>query len=133
MNKEQHVKYWLDSSEEDWISANEICQKNERKHFALFIAHLSLEKLFKALYVEKFGEIPPFKHDLYMLALKCEMDLNEDIIAELKITNEYNLQTRYPEYKESFYKKYTFDFVSNELNRINKLRQWVLNTINNMQ
>ncbi len=54
MDKEQHAKYWVDSSEEDWISAEEICQKNERKHFALFIAHLSLEKLLKALYVKKF-------------------------------------------------------------------------------
>jgi hypothetical protein len=23
MDKEHHIKYWLDSSEEDWISANE--------------------------------------------------------------------------------------------------------------
>ncbi|MBU2445093.1 MAG: HEPN domain-containing protein [Bacteroidetes bacterium] len=133
MNKEEHIKYWLDSSEEDWISANEICQKNERKHFALFIAHLSLEKFLKALYIKKLGDVPPYKHDLYLLASKSGMKLTDENIEELKLVNEYNLQARYPEYKDNFYKKCTFDFVSTELNRINKLRQWTLDTINNTQ
>jgi len=37
MEKNEHIKYWLTSSEEDWLTALEIALKNERKHMALFL------------------------------------------------------------------------------------------------
>lgn len=52
MNKQEHTNYWLESSENDWLSALEIATKNDRKHMALFLGHLSLEKLLKAIYVK---------------------------------------------------------------------------------
>lgn len=132
MDKDEQIKYWLNSSEEDWLTASEISEKNERRYISLFLGHLSLEKLFKALYVKKFDSVPPYKHDLYLFAEKCNVELDETTLNDLKIVNDFNLQTRYPDYKNEFYKKCTPEFVAEELQRIDKLRKWIRNLINNM-
>ncbi|MBK7867940.1 MAG: HEPN domain-containing protein [Ignavibacteriales bacterium] len=133
MTQDEHVNYWLAVSEEDWLSAVEIGGKNERKHFALFLGHLSVEKLLKALFVKSFNLTPPYKHDLIMLAVKCNIELSNEQQFDLKIINSFNLEARYPDYKQSFYKKCTFEFVSTELNRIEKVRSWINNLIVNLQ
>lgn len=133
MTQDEHVNYWLAVSEEDWLSALEIGRKNERKHFALFLGHLSVEKLLKALFVKLFNLTPPYKHDLIMLAVKCNIELSNEQQFDLKIINSFNLEARYPDYKQSFYKKCTFEFVSTELNRIEKVRSWINNLIVNLQ
>ncbi|MFA4922770.1 MAG: HEPN domain-containing protein [Ignavibacteriaceae bacterium] len=112
--------------------ANEIVVKNERKHFALFLGHLSLEKMLKALFVKLFDVTPPYKHDLYLLAEKCKLSLNEQVISDLKIINEFTIQARYPDYKNDFYKKCTIEFVETELKRIGKLRLWIQDILKNM-
>jgi hypothetical protein len=32
MDKQEHINYWLESSENDWLSCIEIAEKNDRKH-----------------------------------------------------------------------------------------------------
>lgn len=133
MEKEKHVKYWLDSSEEDWLSAKEIASKNERKYMALFLGHLSSEKLLKALYVKIFDQTPPYKHDLVLIAEKCSLELNDETVTDLKIINEFNIQARYPDYKNEFAKHSTAVFVNDELKRIERIREWIKSTIANTQ
>ena len=125
MEKEKHITYWLDSSEEDWLSANEIAVKNERKYIALFLGHLSSEKLLKALYVKLFDQTPPYKHDLVLFAEKCNLELDDEIVTDLKIINEFNIQARYPDYKNEFIKRSTANFVNAELKRIERIREWI--------
>ena len=55
------------------------------------------------------------------------------MINDLKIVNEFNIETRYPDYKNDFYKKCTKEFVEIELRRIEKLRKWIQYIINNTQ
>ncbi len=133
MTQKEHIEYWLSSSNEDWMMANEIAAKNKRKYFALFAAHLSVEKLLKALFVKQFNLSPPYKHDLYLLTEKLNINLTEEIINDLKIVNEFNIQARYPDYKNEFYKKCSREFVETELKRIEKLRKWIQDIINNTQ
>ena len=130
MTQQEHIEYWLSSSNEDWEMALDIAEKNKRKYFALFVGHLSLEKLFKALFVKQFNLTPPYKHDLYILAEKLKIDLSEEVISDLKIINEFNIQSRYPDYKNEFYKKCTKEFVETELKRIEKHRKWLQDIIN---
>lgn len=133
MTQNEHIDYWLTGSEEDWFSAKEIGNKNDRKHFALFLGHLSVEKLLKAFFVKLYNLTPPYKHDLTMLAMKCNIELSEEQQFELKIINSFNLEARYPDYKQSFYKKCTAEFVSSELARIEKVRTWIKELIENTQ
>ena len=131
MKQQEHIDYWLSASTEDWLMAKEIALKNDRKHFALFIAHLSLEKLLKALFVKNFNVTPPYKHDLYLLVEKLNIPFTEEILSDLKIVNEFNIQARYPDYKNDFYKKCTKEFVEFELIRIEKLRKWIQDILDN--
>ncbi len=133
MNKQEHINYWLESSENDWLSALEIAAKNDRKHMSLFLGHLSLEKLLKAIYVKLFDQTPPFNHDLALLAEKVKLPLSDEITSELKIINEFNIQTRYPEYKNDFYKRCTKEFVDLEIKRIERLREWIKSILVNTQ
>ena len=100
---------------------------------ALFIGHLSLEKLLKGLFVKIYDQTPPYKHDLLLLADKCNLKITEEIANDLKFVNEFNIQTRYPDYKNEFYKRCIDTFVREELKRIARLREWIQSTIANMQ
>lgn len=126
MTKEEHIQYWLDSAPEDFEAAQEIIYKNKRKHFALFLGHLYIEKLLKAVYVKKVNQVPPYKHDLYILVSKCDVTLTNPQIENLKIINEFNIQARYPDYKNEFYKKCTHDFVHHEIERIKETAEWII-------
>jgi HEPN domain-containing protein len=44
MTKEEHIKYWLETAEEDWKVANHFSKKGDYA-CCLFIAHLVIEKL----------------------------------------------------------------------------------------
>ena len=100
---------------------------------ALFPGHLSLEKLLKAIYVKLFDQTPPFNHDLVLLAEKVKLPLSDETTSELKIINEFNIQTRYPEYKNDFYKRCTKEFVDLEIKRIERLREWIKSILDNTQ
>jgi len=69
--------------------------------------------------------VPPYKHDLYILASKCGIVLTNVQIENLKIINEFNIQARYPDYKNDFYKKCTNDFVHREIERIKETAKWI--------
>ncbi len=103
--------------------------KESTLHF--FLGHLSIEKLLKALYVKIFNESPPHKHDLVLLAAKCGLNPDEKRQLDLKIINSFNIEARYPDYKLTFYKMCTPDFVTNEMLRIGKVRSWIESIIEN--
>lgn len=63
MTKEEHIKYWLDSAENDLLSAETLLD-NDKYDWALFIAHLILEKTLKAHFVKDFDSVPPKTHNL---------------------------------------------------------------------
>lgn len=84
-----------------------------------------------ALFVKIFDRTPPYKHDLYLLAEKCGIKLSDERINDLKAINEFNIQTRYPEYKQEFYKKCAPEFIKQEMKKIEELRTWIQNIIDN--
>jgi HEPN domain-containing protein len=101
------------------------------KHF--FLAHLSVEKLLKALFVQAHNTTPPFIHDLYVLAVKAEIELSDETIAKLKQINGYNIEARYPEYKNDLAKRATSSFVLKELSAVREVRLWLLKKIKHTQ
>lgn len=95
----------------------------------MFLGHLSVEKLLKALYVKKYDETPPYKHDLVILATKCDIELDERQMINLRIISTFNLEARYPDFKQSFYKKCTPEFVGAEMQRIEETLSWIKSII----
>ena len=64
MGKEEQIKYWVRSTDEDWETAKSLAGLGRNLH-ALFFMHLTLEKLLKANWIlDNFGNNPPFTHNL---------------------------------------------------------------------
>jgi HEPN domain-containing protein len=101
MTKEEHVLFWSKQVDKDFDCANVLYQAN---HFAqaLFWAHLSLEKLSKALWVKNNeGNTPPFVHNLLRIITQTNEELSEEQLQFINEMNIFQIKGRYPDYAES--------------------------------
>lgn len=99
--------------------------KNKHYHWSLFIGHLVIEKLLKAIYVKKFNKTPIFTHDLLRITEKIDIDLSEQQKDYFDTISSFNISARYEDYKRVFYKKCTKEYTTNWINIIKELRIWL--------
>lgn len=125
LHTDKQVKYWIESANEDLETAKKIFN-NGTYDWSLFIGHLALEKLLKALFVNRNEKVPPKIHKLDKLAELSNLDLPEEYSKQLKLINDFNLSTRYPDYKDNFRKICTKEFAGEYLTIIENIYQWIL-------
>lgn len=125
MNKEELIKYWIETAEQDYITMIHLYNSGDY-HWSLFIGHLVLEKLIKAIYVNNVDNNPPRIHDLLRLADKACIETTEDQKDLLDLITTFNINARYPDYKRNFYKKCTQEYTAEAINKIKELRLWLL-------
>jgi HEPN domain-containing protein len=123
--KEKVVQYWIETADRDFQTVNHLFQSGDY-HWGLFLGHLVLEKLFKALYVKKFGEAPPQIHDLSRLVEKCALELPDETLNKLDLITRFNLSVRYPDYRQEIYRMCTREFSLQVLESIKEIRSWLL-------
>ncbi|MCD6328154.1 HEPN domain-containing protein [bacterium] len=70
---------------------------NRRYSFAMFLAHLALEKALKALVINETKAIPPRIHNLTSLAEKAKLSLDQETLTFLSAMDHYQMAGRYPE------------------------------------
>lgn len=129
MTKDEHIKYWIESAEHD-LDAAESLFCNGKYDWALFIGHLVLEKTLKALYVMvNDNKVPPKIHNLVKLSELCNINLEEDKKIFLDEVNDFNLEIRYPEYRNEFYKLCNKEYADGYLTRIKETFQWLKSQI----
>lgn len=128
MKKNEIIKYWIDTSDKDYKTV-EILFKSGDYHWGLFIGHLVVEKLLKAIYVQNIDINPPRIHDLARLAAKCNIKVDDNIIDKLEFITRFNLTVRYPDYQQEFYKICTKDFALDALKLIDEVRLWLKSSI----
>jgi len=128
MTKQEKVSYWIKSAENDWRVAGHLFEKGDYP-YALFFGHLTTEKLLKAFFVQKFDEPPPYTHRLTYLAEKTVLSISPEKLELLEIITDFNLETRYPDEKFSFYKKCTKEFTETYLKKIEGIKEWLLQLI----
>jgi len=124
MNKEELLKYWVDSSDKDFQAMIHLLEKGDFT-WSLFIGHLVIEKLLKAWHVQNISNTPPFIHDLVRLAEKGGLSLEEDKKDILDTISAFNLRTRYDDYRMEFHKKCSKDFTEIWVNNIKEFREWI--------
>lgn len=126
MDSENLIEYWKNSSDRDYVS---MIKNYEVKQYtwALFIGHLTLEKLLKAIYakVNKDNPYPPKIHNLNILAQRCNRDLDERKSKILMICNSFNISARYEDYKNEFYERCTEKYTSEQIKNIEEVRTWL--------
>lgn len=124
LNKKKLIKYWLDSSDDDFDTMITMYE-NKKFNWALFIGHLMIEKLLKALYVKAKSDYPPYIHNLLRLAEKCDLELTEDQKLFLITVTAFNINARYDDYKMSFQQKCTSEYTSIWIENFKQNRQWI--------
>jgi len=118
------VSHWIETSEEDF-NTMETLFHSKSFGWALFLGHISTEKLLKALYVRKFEEHAPFTHNLYRLAELIGLEMSDEYADWLDEITSFNLNARYDDYKKEFYKLCTPQYTETWIQKIKDLRIWI--------
>lgn len=99
MTKQEHIDYWIQSSNDDF-EVYTVLLKNSNFTHALFIANLCLEKIIKAHFVKDNNiNVPPKVHNLVFLVKQTNLKLTDEQMVLLTIINDFQIQGRYPDYK----------------------------------
>lgn len=126
------MEYWINSSEEDY-NVMKYLYKGKKNSYSLFFGHLVVEKLLKGLYAKNNKENPYTmkSHNLLALAEKCNLDLTDEQVEKLQIITQFNISTRYDDYKESFSKKCTDEYTAIQIKNIEEVRIWLKSLLKN--
>jgi len=100
------VKVWQEGSKDALDTAQKLYASKKYNH-ALFFLHLAIEKILKAIYTHKNNVATPYVHNLVLLAEKAEIKTTTDEKKQLAEITEFNVSTRYEDYKYRMYKKAT--------------------------
>lgn len=97
------IDYWIEASEYD-ISTAKAMLKTRRVLYIGFMAHMAVEKMLKAAYVNKERKVPPYTHNLKQLADLSGMELSAEHLHFIATLMPLNIEARYPKRKEMLYK-----------------------------
>ncbi|HEC42551.1 MAG TPA: HEPN domain-containing protein [Bacteroides sp.] len=123
-NREKLVEFWISSSDRDHKTMLDL-HSTQNNHWALFMGHLVIEKLLKALYIRVKGAYPPLIHDLRRIIEKAGIELSTSQEIMLDSISRFNLKARYDDYKESFYILCTDEFTEEWIGKIKECQQWI--------
>jgi HEPN domain-containing protein len=124
LDKERIINYWIESSENDFKTMNDLYQ-TKNNSWALFMGHLVIEKLLKALFIKLKDEYPPLIHDLRRICEKADIKLDNPRIMILDSISRFNINARYDDYKQSFYKLCNDEFTAEWIDKIKECRLWI--------
>jgi HEPN domain-containing protein len=82
---EKQIAFWRDSAKEDWDVARQLVDNGRTRH-GLFFAHLSLEKILKAIVCKQSQDLAPRLHNLSRLAELAALTLDAgemEFLAEI--------------------------------------------------
>lgn len=129
MSKEEYIQYWKETAAEDWSSAEDLLKTNHYLQ-SLFFAHLTLEKICKAIWVKDNADnYPPRVHNLVYLLKQTQVVLTDEQLDFLLLFNDFQLEGRYPDYQQKIYKSLNEVRAKELLLQADKVRQWLLSNL----
>ncbi len=126
MIKQEYISYWLEQSENDWQAVNTLF-KGANYLQSLFFAHLVIEKIAKALWIKhNEGNVPPKTHNILYLLSCTPIEVPEEKGVFILSLNRFQLEGRYPDYKQKMHVICNKDFTSSMIEETNNLRLWLI-------
>ena len=123
-DKNKLIDFWLDSSEKGFKTMMDLF-RTKNNNWSLFMGHLVIEKLSKALFVKNQEDYPPLTHDLRRILEKAGVEIDEDKKIILDTVTIFNIKARYDDYKQNFYKLCTDNFTKEWVDKIKDTRSWI--------
>lgn len=121
---EKHIEYRLTELEKD-LPVAESMLTNGHYNWSLFVGHLVLEKLLKAIYVKEHQKLAPRIHDLVKLAKSISLRLSDEQLIFLSEVSDFNMESRYPDEKNQFIKQCDREFAEKYLQQIKEMHSWL--------
>lgn len=121
---EKTVNYWLEGADYD-MGVAEALYKKRKYPYALFMGHLALEKVLKAVVVKTTHKHAPYTHSLEKLARKSKIDTPKQTQVKLREFMEFHLEARYPDEQKAFYKKCSRSYTKGKLQEIKEIFEWL--------
>ena len=118
------ISYWIEGAKYDLGVAVAILRV-KKYPYALFMGHLSLEKLLKALVVKKTKAHAPFSHSLPYLLEASGIKMPGPMKVKLSEFMEFHLEARYPDSSRAFYKKCTKEYTEAKFKEIKEVIKWI--------
>jgi len=98
MTKEEHVNYWITTSNDDWETVKSLFESKRYVH-CLYFAHLCLEKLCKSHWVkDNESNTPPKIHSLVKIISNTNLELDDELLDFLRQMDNFHIEGRYPDY-----------------------------------
>ena len=129
MGKKEIIAHWLMMAERDWKSVLALHEAGQSIH-ALFFSHLVIEKILKAHWAkDNLESEPPRIHALEYLYNQTDLKLESHHVDLLGVINSWNLEERYQDYKDKFYKRTTRAYTEEKLSLVDNLRVCLLSEL----
>jgi HEPN domain-containing protein len=129
MGKPEIIRHWIQMADRDWQSVQLLFQGRQFIH-ALFFCHWVIEKMIKAHWVYDNEETtPPRTHDLESLYAQTDLECTAPQLDLLRVINAWNLEGRYQDYKDKFFKSATLEYTESKIKEVDSLRQWLLSEL----
>jgi len=112
MTQQKAINIWIDGAVDALDTCDKLFESKKYAH-ALFFLHLAVEKIIKALYISKIDSSPPFIHNLKLLVEKSKTKFSGEEAKQLDEISEYNVSTRYDDYKYKIYLRATKEYTTN--------------------
>lgn len=103
------VKHWIETSDNDFNTMLSL-YNSKSYEWSLFLGHISIEKLLKALYVKRFKKHAPFTHNLYRLSELMDLEPTGEYSDWLDEITSFNINARYDDYKKEFHRLCTPEY-----------------------
>lgn len=115
---------WLKQSNND-IRAADIMFRNRQNIYAIFMAHLSIEKSLKGIYAIKKGKDAPKVHNLILLIETTELDMPDNLYEFVVEINRLSIVTRYPDDLKRMSREYNRTVVDGMIKKCREVLKWL--------
>jgi HEPN domain-containing protein len=118
------IRYWYESAAYD-IAVADALYETGKYPYALFMGHLALEKILKALVVKTTRKHAPYTHSLTLLASESTIKIPQQTMKKLARFMEFHFEARYPDEQKKFYQRCTKGFTRKNLHEMREIYIWL--------
>jgi HEPN domain-containing protein len=118
------TRMWIEDAEYDLGSAKTMLDSG-RFFFVIFMCHLTLEKLLKAIIVEREGVEPPRIHNLVALAVRGDAAIPDEYRSLVDELDNMGVVTRYPEGRRALAETLTAERATGVYGRTVEFMTWL--------
>ena len=119
---------WFDSASYDLRTAQTLFVSG-RYLYVVFMCHLAIEKMLKAVVAERTGQMPPKTHSLMRLADLTKVELPDDHAPIIKHLDGASVPIRYPSDLKELQRTYTRKATAAILQQTRDLLRWLKKTL----